>query len=215
MAEKTENPGGSNLLLYASIVIGALAVAGGGYWYFVMKPKSGSASSSSAVDEGGAEVNNGKKIDVMPKMGEVIGIKIDVNPKQGRFSETEGGIIGKKKRGIVSQEAIAKRASNPSYAGYEDYLPADKYAQFWGAIRQFVKTTEPPASDTSFAGRTQKKKFDDDYSVAESTVRGFLKGMNLAMKPEYLTEFKPFIDEYLSSPGRPHWDIGKVGQFIA
>ena len=123
----------------------------------------------------------------------------------------------------VDGAAIDKRNSGT----YTSYDSSDKVADMDGYMASIVSNMGLTVKETTlnkvedfipiFSKKRKNKRAKetaDKAKTAEPYVRGFLKGLNLAARQDYVGIFAPYITKYLSSPAKLPYSQVTVGQFL-
>ena len=126
----------------------------------------------------------------------------------------------------VEGAAIDKRNSGT----YTSYDSSDKVADMASYTQSIVDNMGLTVKETTlnkvedfipiaaiFSKKRKNKRAKETADKAktdEPYVRGFLKGMNLAARQDYVGIFAPYITKYLSSPAKLPYTQVTVGQFL-
>lgn len=218
--------GGSNAGLYIlGFVVVAAALAGG--WYLYAKPASKIAKSpDDAAATGGDGGSAGGKVPLTDKSGNPV-IGKDGNPvKVAASSSSSPAATG----GATSGSGAASgTASTTSSSG----TPANDYVDGATIDKRNAETNFKPynAAAPDQAGFTQSisdllglhhksarpkynHQIDQQLKSAETYVRGFMKGLNMALRADYVGIFGSAITDYMNNPAKVNEATVSVGEFL-
>lgn len=128
--------------------------------------------------------------------------------------------------GIDTQQApaVATPAAQPKKIVGNDYVSGDAINKVLLGNYEKYKVLIPEGTKRLDSNKKLWEKYDGYWGKIdelfgpakdnEPAVSAFLKGMNLAWRPDYVAIFKDYIQEYINNPAHlSHWEVA-VGQFL-
>ncbi len=184
-----------------------VVAAGGGFFFYNRNKKLAEKKSMASKTDAGTEVIADTKTDSAPVTAQPVTSTAVTTPPVTSAAPPASEV---QLSDYVSNAAVKKKLSGK-------YLPAVDLIP--NGVPYDKATKEQQYAYNIYAGKVKElfgeKKDSTGLDWQGSWVNGFMKGMNLAYRPDYVAIFKPYITEYLNSDAKmPHWDVKTVGEFI-
>jgi len=188
MEQNNESGSGVGAGVYFAVALVLIGIGGGVYWFMSNKSKG-----SPKGDKGDGGLSD--KLKVPDDTAKLV----------------PGAKTGSPGNDYVSGEAIDKRNSR-NYDPYTDTTPNSDYTQAIMDNLGYTPSFSILDSPKKRASKRNDAKIKTD--AVEKYVRGFLKGMNLAPRADYVAIFIPYIKEYLNNPAKLGYDVVAKGQLL-